>query len=103
MAGLGDVLMSQSQGFEHRKAVLSLVGWVVPCNLQQVGAELRIMRMGELALSLTSWNTQDSSPCTSHGQHNRAVPGYWEWGMQMSQPQEWEARRVVLPLVCWVV
>lgn len=46
-------------------------------SLSKAGREAssRVTRRGELVMSLTSCNTEDSRPCASAGQQGRAGPG----------------------------
>ena len=86
---LAGAQVSYPQESEHRRtgpATCLLFGSVgegeIPsptitnCHLQQTEElALGVMRVGELALPLTCYSTQESGPCTSPGHHSRAGPG----------------------------
>lgn len=50
----------------------------------------RIMRVGKLPMSLTSWNTPESTPFISADQHGRAGPGYRVANKLV--PRAWESK-----------
>lgn len=51
----------------HEQGRNALLPFLVPCNLWQAGDGRKVMRVEELAMSVTSYNTQKSGPCSSPG------------------------------------
>lgn len=73
---------SQSKGRESRQSHPSSS----PSFLADRRTGPGIMRVGELAMSLTGCNTWESGPCTSPGQQGRAGPGCGLQSMRAGGP-----------------
>jgi hypothetical protein len=77
------------------ESLLLLVLGRCPCSLcpslppEMESGGPRIMRAGELALSLTGWSTRESGPSISPGQHSLI----WHWGSSAGEPA-WRAREL---------
>lgn len=65
-----------------------------PSYLRQEGELTRVRRARELALPYISYSTQESRPCTLHGQYTRADPAVW---CRRASPEGMRAGEMTLP------
>lgn len=111
MVGYGDwVVMVQAnhpKGMSMRQLALPLVCWAVasakgempsfpPLSHATYGKReswphLGVMRVKELAMSLTNFNTRESGPYTSPGLQDRAGPGCRACNGRLQEPERGRA------------